>query len=156
MSHSTILYTSIRFSHKTYDDINEVQKDLDIAKASLEMSKATISKLCIMTEPQKFCGDENPSFWLDRQYNEALENIEEMSVEIYKLEKLIHEWDNCHGEHDLAIPFLKPTDETDIHGEREYVVAPSESDLVKFAYGMKSFIDGDYVKTIYEPNGPKL
>ena len=158
MSQATTLYTNIRFSHKTYNDLREVERDLENAKESLEMSKATISKLCTMTEPQKYCGDENPMFWLDRQYNEALENIEEMSVEIYKLEKLVDEWDRCHDkETGLAIPLCKPADELDDnYGGRIYKPSATEDDLIEFDLGIKSFIDGDFIKTIYEPNGPEL
>lgn len=156
MSQATVLYTRIRYSHKTYNDIRDVEEDLERAKASLEMSKATISKLCIMTEPSKFCGEENPMFWVDREYNEALENIEEMSVEIYKLEKLIDEWDQSHDENGLAIPIMAPTNEFDKYHGTLYKPALSEEDLRKFSYGQRSFVDGDYVKTIHEPDGTRL
>ena len=156
MSYSTVLYTRIRFSHKTYNNIHEAESDLEMAKASLEMSKATISKLCIMTEPSKFCGDDDPMFWIDREYNEALENIEEMSVEIYKLEKLIDEWDQCHDkETGLAIPIMHPTEDVNEYGQI-YKPIVTDEDLKKFSHGQRSFIDGDFIKTIPEPNGPDL
>lgn len=57
-----------------------------------------------MTEPSKFSEkDEDPYCWLINTFNSNLELLEEYTIELYKLNLLLSNWDACHTKEGLAI-----------------------------------------------------
>ena len=58
----------------------------------------------MITEPKKFCDDDDdPICWLDNEITNTLELIEEYTIDIFKLERLLENWEQCHNKEGLAI-----------------------------------------------------
>lgn len=124
MSWYTDLFCNITFNRETYNNKYEVEDKIDELQKCLEVAKSDIRDLVVMTEPSKFCPkDEDPYCWMINEYKGCLELIEEYSIELYKLNLLLNNWDACHDKEGLAInPPKEITYET-------------------------AFIDGDYIKS---------
>ena len=132
MSQSTRLFTTINFAGKTYNSLNEVEKDLREVEERIEDLKSNLRVLAYMTEPNKMKPeDATASEYLDANVNYLYTEFEELFVKRYKLEMLIEEWDKCHNNEGLGI---NPPDE------------------IKY----KSFIDGDFVYTEKHPTKESL
>lgn len=132
MSQSTKLYTSLRFPYKSYNDIYEVNDDLNEVNERIRLFENHLRTLVFMTEPQKFKeADESSESYLTRAYNETIESLSDLYVDRFKLEKLVDEWDACHNKHGQGI---NPPEE------------------IKY----KSYIDGDFVYTEKHPTKESL
>lgn len=129
MGWATNLFCKITFNRETYNTKDEVLNRIDELEQGLKIAKDEIKSLVTMTEPNKFCpNDEEPLYWLINSYEWSMELIEEYTKELYKLNLLLGIWDNCHNENGLAIE------------------PPSE---IKYN---TAFLDGDFVNTIKHPN----
>lgn len=129
MSWSTELFCNITFNRETFNHIGEVQDRINDVKTYLQNAKDHLRDLLMMTEPAKFCPENyDPLIWLRNEFQDTIDSIEEYSVELYKLEILLENWDSCHDESGLAI---NPPDEIT---------------------WKTAFLDGDFVKTIKYPN----
>lgn len=132
MSQSTRLFTTINFAGKTYNSLNEVEKDLREVEERIEDLKSNLRVLAYMTEPNKMKPeDATASEYLDANVNYLYSEFEELFVKRYKLEMLLEEWNMCHNNEGLGI---NPPDE------------------IKY----KSFIDGDFVYTVKHPTNESL
>lgn len=132
MSQSTRLFTTINFVGKTYNSLNEVEKDLREVEERIEDLKSNLRVLAYMTEPNKMKPeDATASEYLDANVNYLYSEFEELFVKRYKLEMLLEEWNMCHNNEGLGI---NPPDD------------------VKY----KSFIDGDFVYTVKHPTNESL
>ena len=132
MSQSTRLFTTINFAGKTYNSLNEVEKDLREVEERIEDLKSNLRVLAYMTEPNKMKPEEvSVSEYLDANVNYLYSEFEELFVKRYKLEMLLEEWNMCHNNEGLGI---NPPDE------------------IKY----KSFIDGDFVYTEKHPTNESL
>lgn len=132
MSQSTRLFTTINFVGKTYNSLNEVEKDLREVEERIEDLKSNLRVLAYMTEPNKMKPeDATASEYLDTNVNYLYSEFEELFVKRYKLEMLLEEWNMCHNNEGLGI---NPPDD------------------VKY----KSFIDGDFVYTVKHPTNESL
>lgn len=132
MSQSTRLFTTINFAGKTYNSLNEVEKDLREVEERIEDLKSNLRVLAYMTEPNKMKPeDATASEYLDANVNYLYSEFEELFVKRYKLEMLLEEWNMCHNNEGLGI---NPPDE------------------IKY----KSFIDGDFVYTEKHPTNESL
>ena len=132
MSQSTRLFTTINFAGKTYNSLNEVEKDLREVEERIEDLKSNLRVLAYMTEPNKMKPeDATVSEYLDANVNYLYSEFEELFVKRYKLEMLLEEWNMCHNNEGLGI---NPPDE------------------IKY----KSFIDGDFVYTEKHPTNESL
>lgn len=132
MSQSTRLFTTINFAGKTYNSLNEVEKDLREVEERIEDLKSNLRVLAYMTEPNKMKPeDATASEYLDANVNYLYSEFEELFVKRYKLEMLLEEWNMCHNNEGLGI---NPPDD------------------VKY----KSFIDGDFVYTEKHPTKESL
>ena len=98
MGFGTTLYTEICFGHKVYKTKDEVESDIYDVKDTIYRCKQNIKNLAIITEPKKYMSDDNeePIFWLEDKVNDNLEILEESCIMLYKLEKLLEDWDKCH------------------------------------------------------------
>ena len=132
MSQSTRLFTTINFAGKTYNYLDDVEKDLREVEERIEDLKSNLRVLAYMTEPNKMKPeDATVSEYLDANVDYLYTEFEELFVKRYKLEMLIEEWDKCHNNEGLGI---NPPDD------------------VKY----KSFIDGDFVYTEKHPTNESL
>ena len=132
MSQSTRLFTTINFAGKTYNSLNEVEKDLREVEERIEDLKSNLRVLAYMTEPNKMKPeDATVSEYLDANVNYLYTEFEELFVKRYKLEMLLEEWDMCHNNEGLGI---------------------NPPDNIKY----KSFIDGDFVYTEKHPTKESL
>ena len=129
MGWNTELFCNITFNKETYNSKNEVLNEIDHIQKCLESAKQDCRNLLLMTEPKKFCPeDDDPICWMTNLYNSNLELIEEYTITLYKLELLLENWDSCHNEEGLAIN-------------------PPDNITWKTA-----FLDGDFVNTVKYPN----
>ena len=131
MSQSTYLYTHLTFCGKTYNNLREVEDDLTKLDEQQKRIKNRLMTLAMMTEPSKFNdSDMSNADWLENEVDTLLEDLEYVQIDLYKLEILKERWNDCHDEKGLGID------------------PPNGFD--------KSFIDGDYVRTIKFPDDEKL
>ena len=102
MSWETALFCGIHFSRKTYENSFQVESDLSEERAIVEAAKQRLYELAVMTEPSKLLPDDEQSGdYLGIIHDEVrrqLEQIEESTIEVAKLELLLENWDACHGE----------------------------------------------------------
>lgn len=131
MSQSTYLYTHLTFCGKTYNSLREVEEDLAKLDEQQKRIKNRLMTLAMMTEPSKF-NDTTASNaeWIENEVETLLEDYEYVQIDLYKLEMLKDSWDECHNENGLGIDPPEGLDRT--------------------------FIDGDYVKTVKYPNDEKF
>lgn len=133
MGWQTDLFCNITFNKETYNSKYEVLNRIDELKESIEYAKNHIRDLVMMTEPNKFCPEGYDTLsWLRNEVRDLMEIIEESSVELYKLDMLIENWDNCHNEKGLAID-------------------PPEEITWKTA-----FLSGDFVNSIKYPKSNEI
>lgn len=129
MGWSTELFCNITFNKETFNSKVEVQDKIEELRAYLQGSKDHLRDLLMMTEPGKFCPENyDPLIWLRNEFQDAVDSIEEYSVELYKLRTLLVNWDACHEESGLAI---SPPEGID---------------------WQTAFLDGDFVRTTKYPN----
>lgn len=125
----TDLFCNISFNRETFNSKIEVQDRIGETKTYLQNSKDQLRNLVMMTEPQKFCPENyDPMIWLNGELRDLLDSIEEYSIDLYKLQLLLENWDSCHNEEGLAIE-------------------PPEGITWETA-----FLDGDFVRTVKCPN----
>lgn len=129
MSWSTELFCSITFNKETFNSKNEVINNIEETERRLQIAKDRLRDLVIMTEPNKFCPENyDPILWINNEQVDAIDTIEDCSVELYKLRTLLNSWDECHDENGLAI---NPPDD--------------------FTW-KTAFLDGDFVNSVKYPN----
>lgn len=110
MGWATYLFCNITFNRETYKSKYEVMSDLEDAKKAVQQSKQRLYALAVMTEPYKVlvCETEDsvePALdAVNREYNDAMEDLEENLFKQFKLEYLEENWDTCHTKKGLAIP----------------------------------------------------
>lgn len=109
MGFGTYLYTEIYFNRQTYNSKYEVERAIKEAETQLENAKTKLTRLAFMTEPNKFCvNDETPDSYLNEELKYAFEDFEEAVIELYKLNMLLDDWDAIHDKDGNAI---RPSDE---------------------------------------------
>ena len=133
MSWNTRLFCSIEFNRETFNSKEEVQDRIEELEMYLQNSKDHLRDLLMMTEPSKFCPENyDPLIWMRNEFQDAVDTIEEYSIDIYKLNLLLTNWDSCHNEDGLAI---NPPDEV----------------TYKTAY-----LNGDFVNSVKYPNANSI
>lgn len=104
MAWSTELFCSISFNRETFNSRYEVECKIEEVEKCLQLAKDSLFNLAIMTEPQKFCPEDlDPLSWVQCEFRENMELIEDYIVELSNLKLLLDNWDNCHNEEGLAI-----------------------------------------------------
>lgn len=100
----TELFCNITFNKETYNTKEEVLDRIDDLNRYIATCKSELRDLVVMTEPSKFSEkDEDPYCWLINTFNSNLELLEEYTIELYKLNLLLSNWDACHTKEGLAI-----------------------------------------------------
>ena len=128
MGWSTNLFCNINFHKKTYNSIYEVESEIEFLEKCIETCKNEIQNLVMITEPKKFCEeDQDPMGWMIGIYRDDMELLEEYTIELYKLRLLYNNWDKCHDDKGLAINLPE-----NIHYD-------------------SAFLDGNFIKTIKHP-----
>lgn len=128
MGWSTNLYCDIEFYKETYNSRYEVESKIEDLKEDIKNYKQTLRDLALMTEPDIMIkSEEQPYYVIGRQVEDTLELLEEDTIELYKLNLLLSNWDSCHNEDGLAID---PPDE---------VID-------------KAYLNGDFVNSVKYPN----
>lgn len=129
MGWSTELFCNISFLRETFNSKEAVQERIEETERYLQIAKDQMRNFVMMTEPRKFCPENyDPLIWINNEYEDLMDSIEEYSIELYKLRMLLSNWDNCHDKDGLAIcPPDGITWET-------------------------PFLDGDFVRTAKCPN----
>jgi len=131
MGWGTTLNCNIYYNRKTYNDIDEVERDLEDLNKCIFTCKQELRDLAIMTEPSKYYNPEeyNNSYdFINQTVINDLELLDEYIVERDHLQILILNWDKCHKD-GLGIA---PID--GIHWD-------------------SAFISGDFIKTDKNPDG---
>lgn len=129
MGWSTELFCNITYNRETFNSKYEVKDRIEEIEQYLKISEGRLRDFSMMTEPQKFCPENyDPLIWIRNEVQDAIDEIEEYSIELYKLNLLLENWDNCHNEEGLAIE-------------------PPEGITWK-----TPFLSGDFVKTDKCPN----
>ena len=125
MSWSTELFCNISFSRETYNNKFEVEDKINELERCILIAKNDLRDLVIMTEPNKYCPEGDDTLcWVINTYKDVLELIEEYTIELYKLNLLLDNWDKCHDINGLAI-------------------APPENITYKSAY-----LSGDFINRV--------
>lgn len=109
MGWGTTLYTDIHFNRETFNSSQQVESSLEDARGRIEWAKKELTKFAFMTEPKKFCGeDEPPESYLKETLADAIEELMDAVTEEYKLIKLLDDWNETHNSEGKAI---RPPDE---------------------------------------------
>jgi hypothetical protein len=128
MSWETRLVTTMSFNRKTYDCLGTVENDLEEVQDMIKYFKNKIISLAMITEPKKFCEeDQDPLCWLQHETEECLNELETLYTEEYKLLCLKDNWETCHTK------------------EGEPIHPPKE--FCNGEYGDCAYIDGDFILT---------
>lgn len=105
MGWSTELFCNITFNRETFNSKREVEERIEELERYSQMSRDRIRDLAMMTEPQKFCPENyDPLIWIRNELQDALDALDECSIDLYKLNLLLENWEICHNEEGLAIP----------------------------------------------------
>lgn len=120
MGYGTYLQTEICFSRKTYTDRGQVEDDLDEAMALMHSARNRLRQLAFITEPNKFCGDDedgDPMDWVECRFNEAIDSFKEAYREVIDLKCLLSQWDTIERDKDGR--FIEPPtfDKTYLYGD---------------------------------------
>ena len=133
MGWSTELFCNISFNKETFNSKYEVQDRIEEFETYLQNAKDHLRDLLMMTEPSKFCPENyDPLIWMHNEFKDAIDSIEEYTVELYKLGLLLDNWDACHNSEGLAI---------------------SPIDGISWE---TAFLDGDFVKTDKHPTNSDI
>ena len=133
MGWSTELFCNISFNRKTYNSLGEVESDIEEIKDILQRYKDKIKAYAIMTEPDKMIKFDDESYdnllsQVDGEVSDMLEEMEEYYNELFRLQYLWDNWENCHTKEGLAIDIPEGID--------------CDS----------AYLEGDFVKTVKHPN----
>lgn len=107
MGWSTELFCNISFNRKSYNSLYEVESDIDELKKEIGTCKDSLQSLVFMTEPDKFYNREeydSALSWVRSEYDNNMSLLEELQYDLFKLEFLRDNWENCHNDEGLAIP----------------------------------------------------
>jgi hypothetical protein len=129
MGWQTDLFCNITFNRETFNSKYDVENKIEEETRTLNYAKNRLRNLVYMTEPNKFCPPEQDTIiFVENEFNDTLETIEECTSNLVKLYILLDNWDYCHDKNGLAIN-------------------PPDSITWKTAY-----LDGDFVKTVKRPD----
>lgn len=131
MGWSTELYTSITYNRKTYNTKFQVESDLEEARDAAQRVRERIMQLAAITDPAKYMPEDwsDPLEWLNHALDEALEALEDATIDIWKLEYLLQEWDNCHLPDGSARPMPQGLSMTDSYIWGDFIDVKSIDDL---------------------------
>lgn len=155
MGWATYLTTDITFNRQTYKTKYEVETAIKENKDMLNYFKNKLNNLVVMTEPHKMMPKdcEDPLWWVQKEFEEYYEGLEECIIEDWKLGILLEEWDRCHDKdgkpirRELSINYVDGDDKRSYYGS----VDECKEKFKKLDNGLPvPLIDGDF---IFDNNG---
>lgn len=127
MGWATYLMHTMEFYKETYKTKYEVEQEIEESERIIEVCEKDLQSFGIMTEPQKFCPEENdPIIWVRNEIEYNIQTIKAETIRLYKLETLLENWDKCHDDKGNAI-------------------VPKDKELWS-----KVYMDGDFIDTVVE------
>ena len=99
MSSCTDLFCRIHFPYHVFQNIEEVENELDICRSVIKSKKEELRDLIFITEPEKYYDKEEYSSakeWLDAEIRECFEALDEEYEEMFRYQYLIDNWNKCH------------------------------------------------------------
>lgn len=127
MGWATYLMYTMEFYKETYKTKYEVEQEIEETKRVIEVCEKDLYSFGMMTEPNKFCPEENdPILWVRMEIEDSIQLLKEYTIKLYKLEILLENWDKCHDEKGDAI-------------------IPKDKELWN-----KVYMDGDFIDTVVE------
>lgn len=120
MDFGTYLQTEIYFPRKTYTDKWQVEQDLDETRALMHSARCRLRQLAFITEPNKFCGDNeggDPMDWVELRFNEAIDSFKEAYSEALILRLLLDQWNNIKRDKDGRFILPPTTDTSYLYGD---------------------------------------
>lgn len=109
MAWYTDLFCKITFNGKSYNDLYDVEDELDTTDKIIKNVENELFGLVMMTEPSKMLSktiedDECDAIdALQTRFDRCIESLEEYYADKNQLEILKENWNNCHNEQGLAI-----------------------------------------------------
>lgn len=104
MSTYTNALIHVWFNRQTFDTKEAVKDFIQECRENIESAENDLRKLAWMTEPKKFCGeDEDPEYYIENKLNYALEEFSKNTIDKYIAMKILDAWDYMHNENGDAI-----------------------------------------------------
>lgn len=106
MGWSTNLFCNISFNKETFNSKFEVEDKIIETKQYIQTCKSILRDLVIITEPNKMFNpieDESIYYRITDEFESQFNLLKDYYIELYKLELLLDNWDNCHNKNGLAI-----------------------------------------------------
>ena len=127
MGWATYLTTDIVFNRQTFKTIHEVNDAIEENKKMIDYYKTKLNNLAMMTEPKKMMTKDcdEPLWWVQKEFDEYYEGLEECIIEDWKLGLLYDEWFNCHDKdgkpirRELSINYIEGDDKRCYYGSEE-------------------------------------
>ena len=128
MSQETNALTIVRLNYVSIGTLGELEDYIEDQDQTITMAKERLRTLVVMTEPQKFCGENDPLNFVESEYQNWMEMLEEALENRLRAELIRDNWENMTNK--SHHPILKP-----------------------HTYKMREMccIDGDFVK-LYDEN----
>ena len=118
MGWSTDALVKISFSRETFDTKGKVEDYIENQEHTIEMCTNTLKQLAWMTEPKKFCEEEeSPEFYIKNNLEWALEELEKAIENRYKAMRVLEAWDYMHHESGCALYEKSMKDKQRIWGD---------------------------------------
>ena len=96
MSFGTTIYCGIYLSRKCFENKEQIEDEIETARKMQTTAKKQLYALACMTEPQKFCNEEQrPQDYIDSEFATWIEEFAELTNELYDLELLLDNWDKA-------------------------------------------------------------
>lgn len=104
MGFETNALVVVHFNRTTFDSKHAVKEYIEEHESAAKMAKDRIRSLILMTEPQKFCpADEDPLTWLENQYKDWMELLEESNYKVDTARLVLSNWDKMHHANGCAL-----------------------------------------------------
>lgn len=135
MGWQTDLFCNITFNRETFNSLYEVEDKIAELTNYIDYNKGVLKAFAIMTEPDKLLSleeGEDPLDRINRTLKETFEELEDAYIERWKLELLRENWSKCHTKDGLAINPPKGVE------------------------WPNAFLDGDFIRSVKNPNGHDL
>lgn len=137
MSWSTELFCNITFNRETFNSKREVEERIEDLERYNQMLKDKIRDLVMMTEPQKFCPEGYDTIiWIRNELQDILDALDECTTDLYKLNLLLENWEECHNEEGLAIAPPDGIDWNTVYLTGDFVKTtkcPNANDISRFS-----------------------
>ena len=96
MGFGTTIYCGIYLNRKCFENREQIEDELEKTRKIQATAKQQLYALACMTEPQKFCNEEQrPQDYIDSEFATWIEEYSELTNELYDLELLLDNWDKA-------------------------------------------------------------